>query len=145
VDFCCSFVLCFDDWSELCVCRGSLPHIATVQHQSTVRILEAIPVSELRWACLFVAMMTPALSGIEPLPAPWRHSLVLRADEPPRWKDSWIRNVPLVGDYLNLLLVVPQYTTELEDVADFLAEDLESKSVEWVGRKVGMKQKEKGL
>jgi hypothetical protein len=41
--------------------------------------------------------------------------------------------------------VIPQYATELENVADFLAEDLESGSMEWVGRKVGMKQREKGV
>lgn len=87
--------------------------------------------------------MKPVLSGVERLAAPTRHSLVLRADEPPAWVDSWIKNIPFVGDYLSLLLVIPQYTTELEDVADFLAEDLESGSTEWVGRKVGMKQREK--
>ena len=122
-----------------------MPHIATVQHQSTVRILEAVPISELRWSCLCVAIMKPALSGVERLAAPTRHSLVLRADEPPAWVDSWAKNIPFIGDYLSLLLVIPQYTTELEDVADFLAEDLESGSTEWVGRKVGMKQREKGV
>ena len=121
-----------------------MPHIATVQHQSTVRILEAVPVSDLRWSCLCVAMMKPALSEVEPLAAPRRDNLVLMADEPPGWVDSWIRNVPVVGDYLNLLLMIPQYTTELEDIADVLAADLESRSEEWVGRKVGMKQRKKG-
>jgi hypothetical protein len=52
-------------------------------------------------------------------------------------------NRPLVGAYLNLVMEVLEYTTDLEDVADFLAEDLESKSADWVGRKVGMKQREK--
>jgi hypothetical protein len=89
-------------------------------------------------------MMKPAVPGIELLAAPRKHRLVLKADEPPGWVDHWVRSVPLVGRYLNLLMVVPQYTTELEDVADFLAEDLESKSMDWVGKKVGMKQREKG-
>lgn len=135
-------LLCFD--AGLIVGhRGSMPHIATAQHQSTVRILEAVPISELRWSCLCVAMMRPALLGVAQLAPPRRHSLVLRADEPPGWVDSWVKNIPFAGDYLNLLLVIPQYATELEDVADFLAEDLESGSTEWVGRKVGMKQREK--
>jgi hypothetical protein len=122
-----------------------MPNIATIQHQGTVRILEAVPISELRWSCLCVAIMKPELPGLERLAAPRRHSLVLRADEPPGWIDSWIKNIPCIGNYLNLLLVNPQYTTQLEDVADFLAEDLESGSTEWVGRKVGMKQREKGV
>jgi hypothetical protein len=122
-----------------------MPHVATVQHQSTVRILEAVSISELRWSCLCVAMMKPAMSGVEWLAAARTHHLVLRADEPPGWVDSWVKNVPLAGNYLNLLLVISKYTTELEDVADFLAEDLESGSTEWVGRKVGMKQREKGV
>lgn len=90
-------------------------------------------------------MMMPATPGVERLAATRRHSLILKANEPPRWVDSWIKNIPLVGDYLNLLLVIPQYTTELEDIADFLAEDLESGSTEWAGRKVGVKQREKGV
>lgn len=69
----------------------------------------------------------------------------MKADEPPGWVDSWVKNIPFVGDYLNLLVVIPQYTTELEDVADFLSEDMENGNTEWVGRKVGMKQKEKGV
>jgi hypothetical protein len=120
-----------------------MPHIATVQHQSTVRILEAVPVSELRWSCLCVAMMKPGLSTTEQLATPRRHSLVLKADEPPAWVDSWVKNIPFVGDYLHLLLAIQQFTTELEDVAEFLAEDLESGSMEWAGRKVGTKQWEK--
>lgn len=88
-------------------------------------------------------MMRPAVSGIELLAEPRKHRLILKANEPPGWIDHWVRNVPLVGVYLNLLMAVPQYTTELEDVADFLAEDLKNKSAEWVGGKVGMKQSEK--
>lgn len=80
---------------------------------------------------------------IEPFDAPRTHSLLLKADMPPAWKDHWMKNVPLVGVYLNLIIGLAGYTTELEDVADFLAEDLEMGRVEWVGKKVGMRQKEK--
>jgi hypothetical protein len=89
-------------------------------------------------------MMRPVLSEIEPLVASRRHNLILRAGEPPRWLDHWVRNIPLIGDYLNLVMVIPQHTTALEDVADFLAEDLGTKNSEWMGKKMGMKQKDKG-
>jgi hypothetical protein len=52
--------------------------------------------------------------------------------------------IPFIGVFLNLWVVIfGQYTTTYEDVADFLAEDLEVGSEKWIGKRVGMKDKEK--
>ncbi len=122
-----------------------VPTIAAVRHRSAVSVLGAVPTSDLRWSCLCVAMMTPTLPAIVPLDEPQRHKLILKADMPPAWEDHWVKSIPLVGVYLNLIWEAGRYTTELEDVADFLAEDLKVERKEWVGRKVGMKEKEKGV
>lgn len=53
-------------------------------------------------------------------------------------------SLPFIGVYLNLWVVIfGQFGTKYEDVADFFAEDLENGSQEWVGLRVGMKDKEK--
>ena len=49
-----------------------------------------------------------------------------------------------MGVYLNLILGVSRFTTELEDAADLVAEDLESESQRCVGEKVRIKRREKG-
>ena len=123
----------------------SLPRPAWIQHQGTADVIEAIPLSSLSWSLICVAMMYPASPVVEirPLNTPRAHKLLLAAGSPPGWEDHWVRNVPLVGVYMNLLISVASHTTELEDVADFVAEDLESGSDEWVGKRVGIKQKQK--
>lgn len=87
--------------------------------------------------------MRPASSTIEKLDTTRKHQLLISASAPPAWEDHWVRNIPVIGPYLNLIIAISTYTTELEDVADFLAEELESGSLEWVGTKVGMKQRQK--
>ena len=49
-----------------------------------------------------------------------------------------------MGIYLNFVIGLAKHTTQLEDVADMLAEDLELGSKEWVGKKVGIKERKKG-
>jgi hypothetical protein len=92
-------------------------------------------------------MMHPAnpKQGVfQPLKAPEPHNLVVKATVAPGWESSWLEKVPLIGRYLYVwLFAVWTYTTKYEKVADFLAEDLERGSEEWVGMKVGYKEKGK--
>jgi hypothetical protein len=105
-------------------------------------VLESIPLLQLRWSLLCVAMMKSASSTIAPLVTPRAHSLIAKAETVAGWEDYWVRKLPGVGTWANLMLHVAHgYTTLLEDVADFLAEDLESESQQWVGNKVGIKQR----
>ena len=88
--------------------------------------------------------MKPGSPTIELLREPHSHSLLLKAGSPPAWDDHWVRKLPLLGVYLNLVIGVSNYTTQQEDVADMIAEDLECGDQEWLGKKVGMKHKRKG-
>jgi len=123
------------------------PKRAVEQHQATRDVVEAIPLDELRWSLLAIAMMSPTnpKQGVfELLDAPQRHDLLVKATSPPGWERTWLGSVPLIGPYLNVFYAgLVTYRTKYEDVADFLADDLESGSDEWVGKKVGVKQKSK--
>ena len=92
-------------------------------------------------------MMNPANHNqgrFELLDIPSRHNLLLKANSPPAWEDTWLKWIPFIGMFLNFLVVVLwQYNTKYEDVADFLARDLVTESGEWVGMRVGMKDREK--
>ncbi|KAG0645356.1 hypothetical protein D0Z07_8896 [Hyphodiscus hymeniophilus] len=116
-------------------------------HEGTRKVVEAVRVSDLRWSLICVAMMEPANPNqglLELLDTPSHHNLVLQAKSPPAWKNTWLIWIPFVGMFLNFLVVVlGQYKTKYEDVADFLSEDLESGSEQWIGMRVGMKDKAK--
>ena len=78
----------------------------------------------------------PKQGVFEFLDAPQHHNLGLKAMSPPAWENTWVMWVPLIGVFLNLWVVLlKQYMTRYEDVADFLAEDLESGSEVWVGKR----------
>ena len=116
-----------------------------IQHECTQNVLLKVSTDELKWSLLCVAIMVPSLPKIEPFETPYKHSLVVAADVLPEWRNPWYMSIPIIGVYLAVILAGGlAYKTKLEDVADLLAEDLESGSEQWVGRTVGMKQKEKG-
>lgn len=117
------------------------------QHDATREVVESVPLSDLRWSLICVALMKDgdtSKAAFELLDAPKHHNLVLKATSPPAWENTWLMWIPLIGMFLNLWVVIlTQYTTTYEDVADFLAEDLESGSEEWIGMRVGYKDKKK--
>ena len=129
------------------IATPSMPRLGYIQHEATREVVEAVPLSELRWSIICVAGMRPAdpkQGAFQLLDGPRHHNLVLRAFTPPAWENTWVMSIPLIGVFLNLLVVLfGQYMTALEDVGDFLAEDLESGSDEWIGKRVGMKDKKK--
>lgn len=70
-------------------------------------------------------------------------NLVARADAPPAWTDRY-RSVPLIGGYLNAMAQAQSYFAVLENCVDFIAADLEKGlQSEWVGKRVGVKEKSK--
>lgn len=127
----------------------------------TKDIVEAIPLEELQWSLICVANMVPSNPGFAPftpgprkpnkdgvfglLSAPQTHNLLAGSTSPPGWKDTWLVRIPWVGVFLNLVVVILwQYETKYEDVADLLAEDLAAGgSSQWVGMRVGMKDRGK--
>jgi len=94
-----------------------------------------------------VAMMNPTdpkqtVFGL--LEEPRGHNLLVQHTSPPAWENTWLFKIPWIGPILNLcVLIFGKYNTKYEDVADLLAGDLASGSSEWVGKKVGMRDKDK--
>ena len=117
-----------------------MPVWMTEHHQGTEKVLASVETGQLEWSLLCVALMKPRFETAELLAEPRRHGLAVGVGKPPEWRDSWVRWVPLVGVYLNLVPVVLSYNTMLEDVADLLAEDFEKcERSEFVGQLVGFK------
>ena len=120
------------------------------QHAATRSVVESYPLASIRWSLLCVAMMHPAnpTQGLfEPLPSPPPpHNLILQATSPPAWKDTWVSRIPLLGKYIDLWgVILSDYGTKYEDVADFVAGSFEEEGEgeEWIGMRIGMKDKEK--
>ncbi len=72
----------------------SLPQAASAHHQGTTGVLEAVPLSDLQWSLLCVAIMRPAYPTIGPLIEPRTHNLVTKAGSPPDWKIFGSRRYP---------------------------------------------------
>ena len=117
-----------------------LPAWMSEHHRGTERVLAKVETGRLEWSLLCVALMKPRSQTVDLLVGPQRHGLVVGVGKPPEWRDSWVRWVPVVGVYLNLLPVILSYGTMLEDVADLLAEDFDrGEESEFVGQLVGFK------
>ncbi|TVY40944.1 hypothetical protein LSUB1_G003110 [Lachnellula subtilissima] len=123
------------------------PYVAMAQHDATRKAIEPIPLTDLRWSLFCVGNMQPLdrqQTVFEPLNAPTPHNLLLGVMTMPAWVDSWWIHVPFVGDFVNIWMVLFfQYGTKYEAAADFLAEDLEKESQDFVGVRVGMKKESK--
>lgn len=116
-----------------------MPAWTTSHHRGKEPILQAIPFTELEWSMLCVAMMYPKTDTIKALSGPEKHNLIVGSWNPPDWQDHWIRKIPFLGTYLNLIPCVAAHWAYLEDVADFIAEDLCKKKSEYIGAFVGFK------
>lgn len=67
------------------------------------------------------------------------HGLLVAAGSPPGWKDHWLGRVWWIGPYLNVWrAALCDYNTHYENVAEFLAEDVERGGDTWVGKKVAL-------
>lgn len=129
-----------------------LPKVVMAQHDTTRAIVQPIPTSELRWSLLAISWMYPAdaKQGLfEPLDAPRGQTLLAGADALPDWQESWIERIPFVGWFIYMIAAaIFRYRTVYEDVADFLATDLESgekggEGDAFVGKRVALKEVEK--
>jgi len=123
-----------------------MPKTGVNQHTGVRDVVEAIPLSKLKWSLYGSAgMYSNRKQGqFEPLDAPIPHDLLVKANSPPGWEKTWVERIPLIGVYLNpLYMILVHYQTRYEAVADFLAKDLEKEDSEWIGKKVGVKEKSK--
>ncbi|KAH8804764.1 hypothetical protein F5884DRAFT_425031 [Xylogone sp. PMI_703] len=124
--------------------RDYLPHLGTVQHMDTYKVLKSTPTDSVQWSLLCVARVVPESPKVEPWPGPRPDNLIVSADVPPVWQDSWVRRIPFIGMFLNLLFQIrKEYTVYCEDAANLMAEDLASGSSQLVGKRVGYVDKGK--
>lgn len=121
-----------------------MPKFGGNQHDATRAVVEAISTRDLIWSIYATAMMYPEngkQGPFELLDAPRPYGLLASAGSPPGWEKTWLERVPLIGMFLSTLYIgLVVYRTKYEAVADFLAEDLERESSEWIGKKVGLKE-----
>ncbi|PVH69615.1 hypothetical protein DL98DRAFT_598500 [Cadophora sp. DSE1049] len=120
------------------------PKAASAQHEATRTVVEANPLTDIEWSLLAISMMDAAdpkqgvfqvLEG-----GPRQHSLLVKDTSPPGWRETWIGALPFIGPYLNVwYLALVEYRTVYEEVADFLAEELEDGGQEWLGKRVALK------
>jgi hypothetical protein len=75
---------------------------------------------------------------------PKKHNLAIAADVSPDWIYHWYGKIPFIGWLLDLVVGLTQCTTSYENVADVIAEDLEKATDEFVGHKLGYKEKIQG-
>lgn len=67
-----------------------------------------------------------------------RGKLVANGMTPPGWQDSWLKHIPLIGKSIVAGMNASRYEVTLEQVADFIASDLESGDDHFVGMSVGV-------
>ena len=82
--------------------------------------------------------MIPANKDVTLLDAPRGNSLNASADVVPAFKSSFFHNIPYVGPFISIIGNFPKYGVALEDVADFIAADLEKSDTTFVGHRVGI-------
>ena len=116
-----------------------LPAWMSEHMRGTEAVVKAIPTSTLAWSMLCVAFMKPESDTIDVLPAAREHQLSIGVRSPPDWKDSWVRQLPLIGLYLNLYPAISSYTAKYEDVGDLLAATVGPLGDKYIGQLVAYK------
>lgn len=114
-------------------------------HKKNLDLIKTHSTDEIAWS-LFCASNMPPKYDTPQYPPPAdvsANNLVVKADAPPAWKDTF-RSFPLIGTYLNIMVQVQTYYATLENCVDFIAVDLEKGlQSELVGKRVGVKEKAK--
>jgi hypothetical protein len=64
--------------------------------------------------------------------------LVASAATPPKWNDSWMKYIPLIGGTMVTGMNSTRYHTTLEQNADLIASDLANSESPWIGTSVGV-------
>lgn len=114
-------------------------------HKRNYLLIKKHPTDILAWSLFCANDMSPKYKTPQfPPPADVSASnLVAKADAPPAWSEKF-RSVPLIGNYLNVMVQAQSYFAVLENCVDFIAADLEKGlESEWIGKRVAVKEKSK--
>jgi len=114
-------------------------------HRRNYQLIKSHPADALAWSLFCATDISPKYDAprFPPSADSSASNLVAKADAPPAWVEKY-RRVPLIGNYLNIMAQAQSYYAVLENCVDFMAADLEKglKS-EWIGKRVGVKEKSK--
>lgn len=113
-------------------------------HKSNYALIKSYPPSTLAWSLFCASQMNPRHEPPQfPASLDAASNLVAKADSPPAWSDKF-RGFPLIGGHLNAMAQGQDYFSVLENCVDFMAADLErGLESEWVGKRVGVKERSK--
>lgn len=114
-------------------------------HRGNYQLIKSYPAGTLAWSLFCASNMSPKYGTPQFPPAAdvSASNLVAKADAPPAWVGKY-RNVPLIGNYLNIMAQAQSYYSVLENCVDFIAADLEKGlESEWIGKRVGVKERSK--
>jgi len=114
-------------------------------HRRNYNLVKSLSADALAWSLFCANDMSPKYEAPQFPPSAdvSASNLVAKADTPPAWVEKY-RTIPLIGNYLNIMAQIQSYSAVLENCVDFMAADLEKglKS-EWIGKRVGVKEKSK--
>ena len=82
--------------------------------------------------------MKPEFSDVVVPTRNTRGRLVANAASPPNWHDSWMKHIPWLGRAILCGMNAARYETTLEQNAELIANDLESRESQWIGTTVGI-------
>jgi hypothetical protein len=67
-----------------------------------------------------------------------RQPLLAAANAPPGWKKASLAAIPGLGSYLDIVSNAFRYAVKLEDVAEYMAQELARPSEDVLGKRVGV-------
>jgi hypothetical protein len=109
-----------------------------LEHRTNLSLLHSLPADSVDWSLLCPAVMTPESDSISVPTQSASAKLIANANTPPAWRDSWIKHVPLVGRTIVCVMNAMRYETTLEQNAEFVAGDLETRESRFSGCTVGV-------
>ncbi|KAK6432854.1 hypothetical protein LTR95_010977 [Oleoguttula sp. CCFEE 5521] len=108
------------------------------EHVGNLALLKSIPSGTVEWSMLCPMTMVPETENVAfPLKSS-RGKLVAIRDIPPNFNNSVLKYIPLIGGTLHLMTNASRYETSLEQNADLIAEDLETRESKFIGAAVGI-------
>ena len=109
-----------------------------LEHRQNLHLLKSLPPDTVDWSMLCPSTLTPESSDLNVPTKASQKKLIANAVTPPLWQDSWIKFIPLIGKTLVAAMNAGRYETTLEQIAEFIANDLESHESRWIGTTVGV-------
>lgn len=107
-------------------------------HRQNIALLRSLPPNTVDWSMLCPSTMTPESTDLSVPTKSSQGRLIANAATPPSWQSSWIGSIPFIGKVIVTAMNASRYDTTLEQNAEFIANDLETRDSRWIGTTVGV-------